>query len=53
MFNLALLNLGGHYDVTSGIYTVPLDGVYEFMNHMWAIEDAFIGAYIKVDSVTV
>ena len=28
VFNYAVLNSGGHYNVTSGIYTVPLDGVH-------------------------
>ena len=31
VFPVAVMNDGGNYDVTSGIYTVPVDGVYEFV----------------------
>ena len=53
VFNVVPLNLGGHYDVTTGIYTVPVDGIYEFILHIWSIDDAGIGAWIEVDSVAV
>ena len=39
VFNVAPLNPGGHYDVTSGIYTVPIDGVYEFIVQTLCIND--------------
>ena len=34
MFNDARINPGGHYDPTTGIYTVPQDGAYEFYVHI-------------------
>ena len=39
VFNVVPLNPGGHYDVTSGIYTVPIDGVYEFIVQTLCIND--------------
>ena len=47
------MNLGGYYNVTSGIYTVPIDGVYEFILHVLCIDDADCGVYIEVDNVRV
>ena len=35
VFNVARNNAGGHYDPTTGIYTVPLDGTYEFKFHFY------------------
>ena len=51
MFSVANLNPGGHYDVTSGIYTAPLDGVYEFMLNIRCVDDASVGVWIEVDNV--
>ena len=53
VFNVAPLNPGGHYDVTTGIYTVPIDGVYEFMLHIWMLNDPAFNAYLEVDNVQV
>ena len=53
VFNVASLNLGGHYDMASGIYTVPVDGVYEFILHILCLNDAACRAYIEVDDVAV
>ena len=53
IFNVVPLNPGDCYDVTTGIYTVPLDGVYEFQLHIWSINDAACGAYIVIDEVLV
>ena len=53
MFNVANLNPGGHYDVTSGIYTAPLDGIYKFMLRIWSIDDTGFGVWIEVDNVRV
>ena len=53
VFNVAPLNLGGYYDITTGIYTVPVDGVYEFILHILCIDDPDCGAYIEVDNVEV
>ena len=53
VFNVAPLNPGGHYDVTSGIYTVPVDGVYEFTLHLWNVDDPEFNAHLEVDNVLV
>ena len=53
MFNVAHLNPGGHYDVTTGIYTAPLDGVYEFMLRIRSINDAGFGVWLEIDNVRV
>ena len=50
---MAPLNLGGYYDVTSEIYTLPVDGVYEFILHIRCIDDAGFGAWIDIDNVAV
>ena len=46
VFNFVPLNPGGYYDVRSGIYKVPTDGVYEFQLHIWCINDAHFGGWI-------
>ena len=48
MFNVARLNTGGHYDPTTGIYTIPLDGTYEFIFHMWTYNDNMDNGYLEV-----
>ena len=30
IFDEGRINPGGHYDTTTGVYTVPLDGIYQF-----------------------
>ena len=50
---MAPLNPGGHYDVTTGVYTVPVDGVYEFLLHIWMLDDSGFNAYIEVDNVRI
>ena len=49
VFNYPVHNSGGHYDPTTGIYTVPLDGLYEFIFRLQAYSDASVGAYLVVD----
>ena len=46
---MAPLNPGGHYDVTSGVYTVPIDGIYQFSLHLWANNDAQFYVNLEVD----
>ena len=50
VFNYPVHNTGGHYDPTTGIYTVPLDGTYEFIFHFWGFNDVTVGALLVVDS---
>ena len=47
------MNPGGHYDNTTGIYTVPIDGIYEFTVQIIVIEDESLIYYILIDSVRV
>ena len=42
-------NDGGHYDSTTGIYTVPIDGIYEIIFRFRAENDASLGAGLVVD----
>ena len=44
-----MLNSGGHYDNTTGIYTVPLDGTYQFYVQILSDQDTPIRAYLVVD----
>ena len=53
VFNYPVLNSGGHYDPTTGIYTVPLDGTYEFIFHILSFNDHNIVAYLVVDGTDV
>ena len=53
VFNYPVHNAGGHYDSTTGIYTVPLDGIYEFIFRIYGYEDNSIGAFLIVDNVQV
>ena len=53
VFNVAPLNPGGHYDVTTGIYTVPIDGIYEFSLHLLCLNDNQYLAYLEVDDTRV
>ena len=53
VFNVSTLNPGGYCNTSSGNYTVPLDGVYEFMFHIWGLQDSGYDAYLAVDGVQV
>ena len=55
VFDEARINPGGHYDPTTGIYTVPEDGTYEFYLHIlngdetgdiWAFSLVVDGDYV-------
>ena len=52
IFNYAVLNPGGHYDVTTGIYTVPIDGIYEIIFHFRSFNDNTAQA-LRVDGTRV
>ena len=53
VFDYPILKTGGHYDPTTGIYTVPIDGTYEFVLHFWTYNDASAGAALEVDNTPV
>ena len=49
VFNYLVHNAGGHYDPTTGIYTVPIDGTYEFIFRFYAYNDVGFGAWLVVN----
>ena len=53
VFNYPVLNPGGHYNPNTGIYTIPIDGVYEFIFQLWSDGDRSIYSYLNVDGVQV
>ena len=53
VFDVTRLNPGGHYDNTTGIYTVPLDGIYQVIFHIWGYDDAVIYPHLVVDGIQV
>ena len=53
VWNETRVNPGGYYDNTTGIYTVPIDGIYEFTVQIAVIEDESLIYYILIDSVRV
>ena len=50
VFNYPVHNAGGYYDSITGIYTVPLDGTYEFIVSIRSYDDITLGAWLTVDS---
>ena len=53
VFDDAVLNTGGHYDPTTGIYTAPINGTYEFIVHIQSTNDYYIKAHLVVDNTEV
>ena len=53
VFDVTRLNPGGHYDNTTGIYTVPIDGTYQVVFHIWSNGDAAIYPHLVVDGTRV
>ena len=53
MFTEIRLNPRGHYDDTTGIYTIPIDGIYEFNVNVRAQLDHDFGSYLVIDGVNV
>ena len=53
VFNHPVLNTGGYYDPTTGIYTIPIDGTYEFVFHFRSYNDNSAVAWLVVDGVRV
>ena len=55
VFDVAVINTGGFYNAATGIYTVPVDGVYEFTVHLFttAESDDAGSAFLVVDNTRV
>ena len=53
VFPVPLQNAGNHYDRTTGIYTAPIDGIYEFIIHIVSVNDLVIATYLMVDGTQV
>ena len=49
VFNYPVQNAGDNYDPTTGIYTTPIDGTYEFLFCFRANNDENTGAWLVVD----
>ena len=49
VFDNPVHNAGGHYDPTTGIYTTPIHGTYEFIFNFRAYQDTVVGAWLVVD----
>ena len=53
VFDVAFINSGGHYDSTTGIYTAPIDGTYEFIAHLWVYDTSSVGMFVVADETRV
>ena len=53
VFDLDTINPGGHYNSATGIYTVPIDGVYQLTVHLWEWTDTAGSAFLVVDNIRV
>ena len=55
IFDQTRINPGGHYDNTTGIFTVPVNGIYEITSHLYNSPDVdnFSSHYLKVDDQNV
>ena len=51
VFNEIRLNPGGHYDNTTSIYTVPIDGIYEFNVNLKGQPDGDFGVFLISEGV--
>ena len=53
VFDYPVLNPGGHYDPTTGIFTVPIDGDYELIVQVLGDDDAEMLIYLSLDGTDV
>ena len=49
VFDSVIMNSGEHYNTSSGIYTVPLDGTYQIVLHVFTDTTDQFGAAMIVD----
>ena len=49
IFDMDVINPGGHYNPRIGIYTVPIDGTYEVIFNLASSEDAVYNAHVNVE----
>ena len=51
IFDREEINPGGHYDSSTGVYTVPYDGIYQFsVNAQWNF--GYVSVRVYVDRLT-
>ena len=53
VFNETRLNPGSHFDSTTGIYTIPMNGTYEFNVNVRGQPDSDFGSYLVADGVDI
>ena len=49
MFDVTRFNLGENYDVTTGIYTAPINGIYSFSINMTGRSDDTFGFSLRAE----
>jgi len=53
-FDIERLNVGGAMDLATGVFTVPVDGIYHFeFTGMKDLNAAFIFIYLQVNGITI
>ena len=46
VFTNAVINPGGHYNTSTGMYTAPYDGIYQFSVHLQNSDYTMIEIYV-------